>query len=352
MAEKVVVAGAGFGGLNAAVELARKGFEVEIIDKESFSEYTPGLIDVFRDRVEEDQLKIDLHDFFENIPVEFSREKILGFNVDEKKVETDSGSHSYDYLVLALGSEPATYGLDVSNAESCYDLRGTRKLDRKTDECDSAIIVGCGYVGVEIATELEEKGIHVTMVDGSTRPVASSGIEVSDKVLNYMNNHDIDFRGGATVEEINEESVRLETGEEIEADTVIWSGGIQAAQIVQNYFDTGPSGLPVNSGLSSEEYPSVFAMGDNADSGFLEVAQNAEEQAEVVATNVAKSDNQALEEYSEGFLPLLISLGDTAVLTVGDKAYQNRMLRYLKDFVRVRYLFNLKKRKLKLRIGL
>lgn len=352
MAEKVVVAGAGFGGITAAIELARKGFEVEVIDKESFSEYTPGLVDLFRDRIREEKLEVDLHNFFEKTPVGFSREKILGFNLEENKVETDSGSHSYDYLVLALGSEAATYGMDISEAESCYSLRDAKKLDRELEDSESAIIVGCGYVGVEIATELDEKDTDVTIVDGGTRPVPNSGYEVSEKVLDYLNNKDINFRGGSKVKEVNSDSVRLEGGNNIEADTVIWSGGIQASKLVQNYFGTGYSGIPVNSGLSSEKYSNVFALGDNADSGFLDVAQNAEKQAEVLARNIAKSDNEALEEYSEGRLPLIISLGDTAILSVGDRAMKNRLFRHLKDLVRVRYYFNLKKRKLKLRLGL
>jgi len=352
MAEKVVVAGAGFGGVNAAIELARKGFEVEVIDKESFSEYTPGLVDLFRDRVKEEKLQVDLHDFFEKTPLEFSREKILGFNLEENKVETDAGSHSYDYLVLALGSEPATYGTDISDAESCYSLREAKKLDRELEDSESAIVVGCGYVGVEIATELDEREIEVTIVDGETRPVPNTGYEVSEKVLKYLNNHDINFRGGSKVEEVNSDSVRLEDGNEIEADTVIWSGGIQASKLVQNYFNAGYTGIPVNPGLSSEEHPDVFALGDNADSGFLDVAQNAEEQAGVLARNVAKSDNEALEEYSEGMLPLIISLGDTAILSIGDRAIKNRLFRHLKDLVRVGYYFNLKKRKWKLKLGL
>lgn len=352
MAEKVVVAGAGFGGITAAIELARQGFEVEVIDKESFSEYTPGLIDLFRDRVKEEKLQVDLHDFFEKTPVDFSREKILGFNLEENKVETDSGSHSYDYLALALGSKAADYGMDISEAESCYSLRDARKLDRKLEDSESAIVVGCGYVGVEIATELDERGLDITIADSCTRPAANSGFEVSEKVLTYLNNHDVDFRGGSRVKEVNENSVVLEDGKQIEADMVIWSAGIQASELVQNYFDTGPAGLPVNSGLSSEEYPNVFALGDNADSGFLDVAQNAEEQAEVLARNVAKSDNETLEEYSEGRLPLIISLGDTAIFTMNDTVIQNRFFRYLKDLVRVRYYFNLKKRKWKLKLGL
>lgn len=346
------MAGAGFGGVNAAFELARKGFEVEILDKESFTEYTPGLIDLFRDRVKEEQLRTDLYELFENTPVEFSREKILGFNLEENKVETDSGSHSYDYLVLALGSEPANYGLDVSDAESCYGIRGAKKLDRELEDAEDAIVVGCGYVGIEIATELDKKDIDVTIADTCTRPAASSGVEVSEKILGYLNDNDVNFRGGSKVVEVNPESIRIESGEELEADVVIWAAGIQAPELVQKYFDTGPKGLPVNSGLSSSEYADVFAVGDNADSSFVNVAQNAEEQAEVVARNIAKSEDEALDEYSEGKLPLLISLGDTAILSVGEHAFKNRMFRYFKDVVRYRYYFNLKKRKLKLRLGI
>lgn len=345
------MAGAGFGGVTAAVELARKGFDVELLDKESFHEYTPGLIDLFRSRVKEEKLKLDLHDFFEDTPVEFSREKILGFDLERQKIETDSGAHSYDYLLLALGSEAATYGMDVSEAESCYRLRDAKKLDRQLEDAENAIIVGSGYVGIEIATELEKKGIDVTVVDGSTRPTPNSGEKVSEIVLDYLNDRDITFRGGSRAEEVNSGSVRLETGEELEADVVVWSGGVQASRLVQENFDTGPSGLPVNSGLCSKEYPEIFAIGDNADSGFLDVAQNAEKQAQVVAGNVAKPGSEALEEYSEGFLPLLISLGDTAVFAMGDTALKNRLFRHLKDWVRIRYLFNLKRRKLMLKLG-
>jgi NADH dehydrogenase len=352
MPERVVVAGAGFGGITAAIELARKGFKVEVIDKESFSEYTPGLIDIFRNRVTEEKLKVDLNDYFENTLVDFSREKILGFNLDENKVETDSGSHSYDYLVLALGSEAATYGMDLSEAESCYSLRDARKLDRELNDSEDAVVIGCGYVGIEIATELDKKNIEVTVVDGSTRPVASSGENVSEKVLDYLNKNNIDFRGGIKVKKVKSDLVKLENGEEIKTDTVIWSGGIQASKLVQNYFDTEPGGIPVNPGLSSEQHHNVFALGDNADSGFLEVAQNAEEQAEVLAENVDKSENETLEEYSKGLLPLIISLGDTAILSVGNRAIKNRFFRHLKDLVRIRYYINLKKRKLKLRLGM
>jgi len=73
---------------------------------------------------------------------------------------------------------------------------------------------------------------------------------------------------------------------------------------------------------------------------------------EYFARNIARPDFEALEEYSEGRLPLLISMGNTAILSVGGKAVQNRFFRYLKDIVRIRYFFQLKKQRLKLNIGI
>ena len=352
MAEKVLVAGAGFGGVTAAIELARKGFEVEIIDQNSFHEYKPGLIDLFRDRIKQDKLKVDLNDFFDKTPVEFSREKILGFNLENDTVETDSGSHAYDYLVLALGSEPADYGLDISEAEKCYNIRQAKKLDEKLEDAEDVTIVGAGYVGIEIATELEQMDKDVTVVDAETRPCSQSEFETSEKVLDYLNDHNINFRGGVRVTEIEEDSVDLEKGDEIESDLVIWAGGIQASRVVQKSFDADHCGIPVNSGLSSKQHENIFALGDNADAGFMDLAQNAEEQAAVLARNVAKSKGETLDEYNEGNMPLLVSLGDPAILTYGNRCYKNRLLRRLKEIVRLRYWFNLKKRKLKLRLGI
>lgn len=352
MVEKVVVAGAGFGGITAAIELARKGFEVKIIDKNDFHEYKPGLIDLFRDRVKQDTLKLDLDDFFSKTPVEFTQEKILGFDLDRDTVETNSGSHSYDYLVLGLGAQPATYGLDISDVETCYDIRQAKKLDERLEDSEDVTVVGSGYVGIEIATELGEMDKNVTIVDAATRPCSRSEFETSEKVLDYLNNHDLNFRGGAKVTELEEDSVTLESGEEVQSDVVIWAGGIQASEVVQDSFDADPCGITVNPGLSSQEYENVFALGDNADGGFKDLAQSAERQAAVVAQNITKSESEALDEYEEGKLPVIISLGNTAIFTYGNRTYKNRLFRKLKDLVRIRYWFNLKKRKLKLRLGL
>ncbi|MFB6191579.1 MAG: FAD-dependent oxidoreductase, partial [Candidatus Nanohaloarchaea archaeon] len=71
MDEKVVVLGAGFAGLRAALELDGKGYEVTLVDLRKEHEYTPGVIDALRGRVPDGKLKLDIEDFLRGTGVEF-----------------------------------------------------------------------------------------------------------------------------------------------------------------------------------------------------------------------------------------------------------------------------------------
>ncbi|PSH00146.1 MAG: hypothetical protein BRC28_01095, partial [Nanohaloarchaea archaeon SW_4_43_9] len=191
MGEKVVVAGAGFGGVHSALELARRGYDVELIDQNGYHLFTPALIDIAGGSTEAEDISMNLNDFFSGTSVEFSREKIVGIDPDEEVVETTSGGHSYDNLVVSLGYDVASFGIDISDALEVYTLEGAKKVDREAEEAESAIVVGSGYVGVEVACELSERGVEVTLVDQVTRPMPRSSSEVSEKVLNSLNSKDI-----------------------------------------------------------------------------------------------------------------------------------------------------------------
>ncbi len=344
------MAGAGFGGVNAALQLAKRGYEVKLLDKNSHHTFVPGLIDLLRGRKSEKKLKLDLENFFGSTSVEFSQETVLGIDPENDKVETTKDSHSYDHLVMALGGEAATYGLDVSDAETCYNLEQAKSLTEKVEDAEEVIIAGCGYVGVEIAGELVENDIDVTVMDMSTRPAANSNMETSQNVVDYFNRKDVKFRGGTEIEEVNEDSVVLGNGEEVETDVVIWSGGVQASSLVQESFDVGPKGIPVNSGLSSKQHENVFAIGDNADGDFLKIAQNAEKQGKLVAENIDR--NGALKSFESSKVPLAISMGNTGVIEYGNITFENRLVRPLKDLVRVHYFMKLRGSKWRAKLGL
>lgn len=350
MSDEVVVAGAGFAGVNAAIELADQGYDVELIDQNGYHEFTPGVIDLIRGRLNEEDLRLDLPGFFADTGINFNREKILQVDPEKSVIETNSGQYNYENLVIALGYDVRDYGLDVSDAEHVYNISGAKEVAEKSDEADSAIVVGSGYVGLETAAELGEKGLDVTLIDQVTRPMPRASEKVSEKVLDYLNAKDIDFRGGKAVEEVNNDSVVLEKGQRVSAEMVIWSGGMGASEIIQRDFDCGPEGVEVNQGLNSQEYSNVFAAGPCADIEGLDTAYSAIDQSSVIAENMSKSENETLEHYEHGKRLLVVSLGKTGMMEYGEKVFKNRIFRHLKDLIRKRYWFDLYWKKLKLKI--
>lgn len=340
---EVLVLGGGFAGVNAAISAARKGFDVTLVDRDSCHEFTPGIIDLVRDRHEKSDLELDLEEFFSGTPVDFREEEVESIYPDMEEVETGENAYDYDYLVLALGGEPATYGLDISEVETAYCIRDVEELCEGLEDCDSVIIVGSGYVGMEMAGEFSEEALDVTVVDRATRPMSNGPEKCSQLALDYMNENGISFCGGKNVVELHEKKIEVEKGEGLEADMVVWAGGVQASSLVQESFDADPGGLDVSGGLVSKEYGNVFAVGDNADTEALKTAHHAERQGEFVAESISKSENEPLGEYGGGEEPLVVSLGDTALLLYGDRSLESRFFRRLKDIIMKVYWLSLKK---------
>lgn len=336
MEEEVVVLGAGFAGSNAALRLARRGFDVKVIDVRGTHEYTPGIIDVIRDRVSEDKLQRNLHKLFSSSNIDFTRERIESVDPEGMVVQTNAGSHTYDYLVVALGGEPNDFGMDISEAISPYNLSEAKKVVEDLEDDEETIIIGSGYVGIEFAGELAERGNDVTIVDQSTRPMSRANEKASQIALEFLNHKKVRFRGGKRVTEVNEESVKLDSGEVIEGDQVLWSGGIKASEVVRESFDVDRKGIPVDQHLQSPEYPKIFGIGDSADNDSIDTAHNAMRAGEIVAKNVGKP-KKSMKRYEGGDHTMLVSLGDTGMITSGNKAVRGRFFRKMKDLVRIFY---------------
>lgn len=349
MVKDVLVLGAGFAGIRSAVELAQRGHDVTLMDLRENHEFTPGIIDVIRGRVPGDRLQLDIEGFVEGTGIDFEQEAVEGIIPGEHKVVTGSDQYSYDSLVVALGAEPQTFGMDISGVHGMYSLEAAEELEEDLEDAGNALVVGSGYVGIETAGELEARGLEVRVVDRSTRPMPNSPEKASHLVLDYIQDRDIRFTGGKTVVEVDEGTVETEDGEEFEADVVVWAGGIQASSVVQNSFDCGPEGVAVNSGLSSEKYPDVFAAGDSADTGIVKTAHTAIDQGELVAHNLEKGEGEELERYEPGNTPLVVSIGRTGLFMYGERVLQSRLFRYLKDMIRLKYFLRLRFEGLKAR---
>ncbi len=349
MEEDVLVLGAGFAGINTSLRLSRKGFEVTLVDMNSSHEFTPGIIDLFGDRITEKSLSLDMEEFLDGTGIQFEQELVEGINPDKEVVHTGSGDYHYDYLVVALGGDVKTNGVDISEAVTVYSIEDAKRIREQIGDVDEVLVVGAGYTGIEAATELRLQGLGVTVVDKSTRPMPCSTEEVSHTVLDYMNEKGIKFRGGKKVVDVTENGVETEE-DEINADMVVWAGGIRSSKVVRDSFDTD-SGLPVNAGLSSEEYSNVFAAGDCADTDALNTAQNAEKQGRLIAENMLKREDESLEGYEPGKELLVVSMGDTGMLVHGDRVFKNRSFRFLKKLIRRMYFLRLSYEKMRIRVS-
>lgn len=352
MPEEVIVAGAGFGGLSSAISLAEKGFDVKLIDQERVHTYKPGLPGLIRDKVGREKLRLDLHDFVKGTPVEFVEEKILRIDPEENRIETGSGSHVYDDLVLSLGGKVKDFGIDISGVEKCYTLSQAESLSEKAGEADDAVVVGAGYVGVEIAAELSEKGLDVTVLDQITRPMPNSPEQSSQMALDYMNENDISFKAGRKVVDISGGELVTGNGESIEAEMVVWATGVKCSDIISEFLGCTGRGIEVNSGLSCKDYEDIFAVGDCADHGFEKNAQNSIKMGRVAAENIARGEGQPLESFESGSDISVISLGNTAILEYKGSSYVNFLFRYMKSMIRRRYWAMLKKKRWMLKLPL
>lgn len=335
--EKVVVAGAGFGGLQAALILGRKGYNVEVIDKSIYHVYKPGLIDLVRNRCSPEDLKLDLEKFFEDTSIDFFQDEIKQINPENNFIEGIEQRYNYDYLVLALGGEPVR----PSSFEQVLTPYTIEEASELSEISDNAAVIGGGYVGLEFAGELNQKGIKTTVFDLNTRPLTGFPLKVSEKALDTIVDLGVKFRGGKKITRVEENTVQFEESEE-EFEQVVSALGVKTNNLIMEMFD-GP--IETNQGLCSVNYGNIFALGKCNNRQKEDHAHNSISEAHLIVRNISKKDYEELEKLSKPRWGDLISLGSTALFVRNDLILENRLFRFAKDMIRKTYFVNLKRQK-------
>lgn len=342
MAREVLILGAGFLGVNVALNVMDEK-EVTLIDDDMQHQYVPGTIELLRERLREGELQADLESLLDGI--ELVEEEVIEIRPNEKVVETNKGLYGYEQLVIGLGGEPRDFGLDIGKAENVWSIEAAKNLRKELENSEKAIVVGSGYTGLEVAGEIAEKSIETMVVEAKTRPTPNLSEGSSERFLEMMQERGVSFRGGVEVREILEDGVRTDSGK-IEADTVVWCGGVQASKVVQESLRTDEKGVKVNRGLSAEGYRDVFAGGDSANTGALKTAHNAMKQADIIGENLLR-ENRELKRFRSDTSPIAVSFGDIGALIYDQRIrWTGFPSRRMKDWVRKYYFFRLKWKKL------
>ncbi len=306
--QTVVVVGAGQAGGEVAIELRKLGFagRVLIVGEEPQIPYRrPPLSKAFlAGSVTEESLYLMQRPNLEKARVEFmGGVKVERIERAAKRLHLSDGSTlGYDKLALTTGGRPRLLNMPGANRPNVVPLRTIADVERIRPFCKPGsrlVIVGGGFIGLEVAAVTAKLGLKVTVLEGLPRVLARVTVpEVSSFFEHIHREAGVDLRTSAQVMalegEPNVNRVVLGDGSHIETDCVVVGVGI-----VPNTELAQEAGLSVDNGIVVDEYtrtsdPDIVAAGDctNHPNSFygrrlrLESVQNAMEQGRAAAHTI------------------------------------------------------------------
>ena len=286
MAERLVVIGGDAAGM-AAVGNARRGrpdLEIVVLEKGSHTSYSacgiPYVVGGTVDTLDELIVRTP-QEFRDGFRVDVRlRHEVLGIDLDSRRVEVraldqDRVLHlGFDRLHIATGARPRRpnlTGIDAPWILGVQTLGDAEALLAAVDagRCRSVVVVGGGYVGLEMAEAFINRGARVTVVDSAPHPLRNLDPEFGERVTAAMTSYGIEMRCGVRVEGFSDHVVHTSSGD-LPADLVVLGMGVVPA-----------SGLAIDAGLRAgaqgaisvdhrqRTSEGIYAAGDCADTFHL-----------------------------------------------------------------------------------
>ena len=312
MSEQIVVAGAGHAAGQVVATLKQKKFDgtIIVIGDEPYLPYQrPPLSKKFlAGELPAERLYFKPESFYDDPNIEFR----LGTTVtkidrDSRSVTTDSGdSVAYDKLILAIGSRVRTVpapGSELGNIHYLRSIRDVEQIRGHLQTAGNAVIVGAGYIGLEVAAVLRQAGLDVTVIEMADRVMSRVvSPEVSAFYESEHSGQGVTLEMSTALRAFHGEdvvsSVETADGRKLPADFVVVGAGI-----IPNTGLAEDAGLEVDNGIVVDDHcrtndPNIFAIGDCTSHPNaiydrcirLESVHNALEQAKTAAANACGDD--------------------------------------------------------------
>ncbi len=360
MNNKVVIAGAGHAAGQLIATLKQKHYNGQIVlvgDEDHLPYQRPPLSKKFLSgELAAERLYVKPEAFFDDPQIELRlATSIVAIDRFDKRVETSHGDMiDYDNLVLALGSRVRR--LTVSGAElaGIHYLRTIADVDGiRTDLLNGkkAVIIGAGYIGLEVAAVLRQLDLDVTVVEMADRVMSRVvSPETSDFYQIEHASHGVKLRLGTGLKGFigtdRVEAIETTDGDRIDADFVVVGVGIQPnTEIAEAAGLAVDNGITVNDQCQTDD-PHIYAIGDCTShpstvygrSLRLESVQNALEQAKTAATNLTGEESHYSEvpwfwsdQYDLKLQIAGLSAGYDDIVIRGNPAARSFACMYLKD---------------------
>ena len=327
---KIVIVGAGFGGVKMVKSFHKKPVEVLLIDRNNYHNFQPLMYQVATGGLEPGNIAYPVRRIFRKYNnVSFRMAEVFSVAINKNQISTSIGEIDFDYLIVASGSENNFYNfeaiknrlLTLKSMPDALQMRNRifQNLERALannrkeplEEIMNIAIVGGGPAGVELAGALAEMRKHVLPKEFPELPLSKMSVnlyqsgpallagmsdEASEKCLEYLTQMGVNVFLNTRVKDYKDKTIVMDDGSRFTTDTVIWSAGVKASPI-----EGFPKEAIVGNRIVVDAFnkvigtKNIFAIGDvsahitpDDPKGLPMLAPVAQQQGEHLAKNILK----------------------------------------------------------------
>ena len=380
---KVVILGAGYGGMMTASRLQKANMhqeaEIILVNKHNYHYQTTWLHEPAAGTLHHDRTRMKISDVIDTNKVQFIKDGVKKIDRENKKVFLDEGELYYDYLVIGLGSEPETFGIpgvsqhafSIRSVNSVrlirehieYMFANYNRQDEKPEDLLTFVVAGAGFTGIEFVGELSERipelcdeydiardQVKVYSVEAAPSALPGFDEELVEYAMNLLESRGVEFKISTPIKEVQDGKVILEGGEEIHSRTIVWTTGVRGNSVIEESgFESMRGRVKVNKDMRAPEHDDIFILGDCAliineeiNRPYPPTAQIAIQQAYTVSNNLKKliKGETNLEEFKPDIKGTVASLGGKeAIGVVGDRKLYGNSASAMKKIIDNRYLY-------------
>lgn len=258
--KRIVIIGAGFGGLKVAQKLIGSGYQIVLIDKNNYHQFQPLFYQVASAGIEPSSILFPLRKIFQKQKDVYIRVgEVYSVDPEKKTLQTSLDTVWYDYLVVSTGVNSNFFGMKnmeefaipMKSASEAMALRNRllqsfEKAVTLRDQNDkkallNVVVVGGGPTGVEIAGAIAEMKkfvlpkdypdlnfdlMQINLIEGSPALLAVMSEHASERALFYLKRLGINVLLNSRVTDFDGKILSLNDGQKINTQTVIWAAGI------------------------------------------------------------------------------------------------------------------------------
>ncbi|ELZ13454.1 FAD-dependent pyridine nucleotide-disulfide oxidoreductase [Halovivax asiaticus JCM 14624] len=339
MSTDVVVLGSGYAGAGAVKSLQSSlGSDADLtwISDTDYHLVLHEVHRVIRDPAVQADITIPTRDIADRSTT-FVTDTVVAVDTDDQTIELeDAEAVSYDYLVVALGSQTAYYGIpgldehsltlkSLDDALSIHEAVDAASEEATRSEPAQIVVGGAGLSGIQTAGELAEfrddrrAPLEIHLVEAMEEIFPGHDPSIQGALRERLEDAGVTIHTDDPITEATEDAINFDEGDPLEYDVLIWTGGITGQDALdETALDNQHNRVEVESNFQTSD-ENVFAIGDSAivdqgDQPAPPTAQAAWQAAEVVGRNVARAiEGRPLETWEYDDKGTVVSIGERAV---------------------------------------